>query len=271
MRSPPSSTTGPPAVSRSSARPLSRRDAYRQATVEEIKQRARRQLAEHGAGGLSLRAIAREMRMASSAIYRYFASHDELVSALCVDAYHALADALATACDAQPLGDHARRWWAICHAYRRWALDDRPGFALLFGTPLPGYRAPEPVTGPAASRFAAIPLGVFAAAVQAGTADPNSTPVPQTLELGELLHDLLDRNAAAGVTDATGPDYPPQLAAIALTAWAAVLGYLVAEIFGSLPRLVTDTDQLFRAHVRTVMLGMGFDPTLVNAVEPEQG
>ena len=237
---------------------LSRRDAYRHATIEEIKALARRQLAEQGPGALSLRAIAREMRMASSALYRYFASHDELITALCVDAYHALADALAAASDAQPPDDHTRRWWALCHAYRRWSLDHRADFALLFGTPMPGYQAPGHVTGPAAGRAAAVPLAVFAAAVEAGAADPDRTQLPQTLEVGELLETLLREGA---------PDYPPRLAGIALTAWASVLGYLVAEIFGSLPRLIADTDQLFCAHVRTVMLGMGFDPARIHAVD----
>ncbi|HEY3034581.1 MAG TPA: TetR/AcrR family transcriptional regulator [Streptosporangiaceae bacterium] len=238
--------------------PLSRRDAYRHATIEEIKALARQQLAEHGAGALSLRAIARQMRMASSALYRYFASHDELTSALCIDAYHALADALAAARDAQPPDDHVRQWWAICHAYRRWSLANPSDFALLFGTPLPGYQAPEHVTGPAAGQFAAVPLQVFDAAVEAGTADPDRTQLPQALEVGELLQALLRERA---------PDYPPRLAGIALTAWASVLGYLVAEIFGSLPRLIADTDQLFRAHVRTVMLGMGFDPARIHTVD----
>ncbi len=248
MRSPASTDSPPP----------SRRDAYRRATIEEIKALARRQLAEQGAGALSLRAIARQMRMASSALYRYFASHDELISALCVDAYHALADALTAARDAQPPDDHARRWWAICHAYRRWSLANPSDFALLFGTPLPGYQAPAHVTGPAAGRFAAVPLQVFAAAVKAGAANPDRTQLPQALEVGELLQALLRDSA---------PDYPPRLAGIALTAWASVLGYLVVEIFGSLPRLIADTDQLFGAHVHTVMLGMGFDPARIHAVD----
>lgn len=126
----------------------------------------------------------------------------------------------------------------------------------MFGTPVPGYRAPDHVTGPAAGRFAAVPLVVFAAAVQAGAADPDRTQVPQTLEVGELLEVLLRDSA---------PDYPPRLAGIALTAWASVLGYLVVEVFGSLPRLIADTEQLYRAHVRTVMLGLGFDATLIDA------
>src|SRR6266540_2538318 len=135
-----------PPASPPQSRPLSRRAEYRQATVEEIKTLARRQLAEQGAGALSLRAIARDMRMASSALYRYFASYEDLISALCVDAYDALADAVTAARDARPADDHAGRWWAICHAYPRWSLDNRPDFALIFGTPVPGHRAPEAAT-----------------------------------------------------------------------------------------------------------------------------
>ncbi len=247
------SSSAPHAVPAGSP-PLSRRDARRLATIAEIKTIARRQLAEHGPGAVSLREISREMRMASSALYRYFASHDELINALCVDAYDSVADALAAARDTRPADDHAGRWWQICHAYRRWSLDHRPDFALIFGTPVPGHHAPASTTGPAAGRFAAVPLDVYARAVDAGAADPDRTQVPPTLEIGDLLRDLLD---------ADPPDYPPRLAGIALTAWASVLGFLITQIFGSLTRLVTDTDTLFQAHVRTVMTGMGFQPTLI--------
>lgn len=239
-------------------RPLTRRDRHRQATVEEIKTLARRQLAEQGPGAVSLRAIAREMGTASSALYRYFGSYEELISALCVDSYAAVADAVAAAVDGEPSTDHPRRWWAICQAYRRWSLDNPADFALIFGTPIPGYQAPEQATGPAASRLLAVALEVFAAAVQAGAANLDHTQVPATIDVGDLLRGLL---AAAGA------DHPPRLAMAVLTAWASLLGYLSAEIFGSLSSLVDDTDQLYQAHVRTVMLGMGFRPALVDALD----
>jgi len=243
--------------------PLSRRDERRLANLAEIKTIARRQLAEHGPAGVSLREISREMRMASSALYRYFASYDELITALCVDAYDAVADALAAARDTRPADDHAGRWWAICHAYRRWSLDNRPDFALIFGTPVPGHRAPEAATGPAAGRFATVPLAVYATSVKASAADPDRTPVPDSLEIGDLLRHLLHTDA-----DTTG--YPPRLAGIALNAWASVLGFLATEIFGSLPQLITDTDHLYRAHLRTVMAGMGFQPTLIPTGDADQ-
>jgi AcrR family transcriptional regulator len=244
------------------ATPPTRRARQRQATIEEIKALARWQLAAQGPGALSLRAIARQMGTASSALYRYFASYDDLISALCVDAYTALADAATAARDAQPPEDHARQWWAICCAFRQWALDNPADFALIFGTPQPGYHAPEHVTGPAAGRTTALPLNAYAAAVQAGDADPDRTQIPSDLEVTEFLRNLL--------ADAA-PDYPPRLAGIALSAYAAVLGYLAAEIFGSLPRLITDSDRLYRAHLRTVMHGMGFDPALIDAAASHAG
>jgi AcrR family transcriptional regulator len=234
---------------------LSRRERNRLATIEEIKALARRQLAEQGPGGLSLRAIARQMGTAPSALYTYFASYEDLLGALCVDAYCSAADALAAARDAEPAGDHTGRWQAICHGYRRWSLDNTGDFALIFGTPAPGYQAPGNLTGPAAARFAAVPLGVYAAAVRAEAAAPDRTQVPGTLATGPLLQDLLGEGGAG---------LPPRLAGIALNAWASVLGYLTLEIFGSLTRLISDTDELYRAHVHTVMLGMGFDPDLTS-------
>lgn len=244
----PSAPSGPPA--------LSRREQHRLATIEEIKTLARRQIAEDGPGRLSLRAIARQMRTASSALYTYFASYEDLLGALCVDAYHSVADALSAARDAEPADDHTGRWQAICHAYRRWSQGNAGDFALIFGTPAPGYQAPGSLTGPAAARFAAVPLGVYAAAVQAGAAAPDRTQIPGTLGAGRLMQDLAGESGAG---------LPPRLAGIALTAWASVLGYLILEIFGSLTLLITDTDELYRAHVHTVMLGMGFDPDLISA------
>lgn len=240
----------------SDAAPLTRRAAYRQATIDEIKTLARRQLAEHGPGALSLRAIAREMRTASSALYRYFAGYEDLIGALCVDAYESLAEALTAASNSQPDTDPAGQWWAISHGFRRWALAQPSDFALLFGTPVPGYQAPEQLTGPAAGRAITVALAVYAAAVDAGAADPARSHVPPTLEVGALLLELLGDAA---------PNFPAQQAGIALNAFASLRGFLATEVFGSLTRLVEDTDQLYQAHARTVMVGMGFNTDLINA------
>jgi AcrR family transcriptional regulator len=235
--------------------PASRRDRLRRETTAEIKSRARAQLTTEGIGALSLRAIARDMGMASSAIYRYYPSRDDLISELCADGYASIAAALAQARDARPADDHPGRWQALCHAYRRWSLDNHSDFTLIFGAPLPGYQAPAEITGPPSSAFAAVPFGVYAAAVEAGVADPDRTLVPPVADVGGLTRDL-------------APGFPPRLALIVLNAWASVHGYVALECFGGLTRLAEDTSGLFEAHVGTVMLGMGFDPALADRQEP---
>src|SRR5216683_5156345 len=190
-----------------------RRVRQRAATISEIKALARRQLAEQGPGGLSLRAI-------------------------------------------------ARQWVAVCQAYRRWSLDHPSDFALIFGTPLPGYHAPQEVTAAAAGRSIRIAADVYAAAVQAGAADPGRAQVPADLKTEALWGALLGGSA---------PACEPVLAGIVLSAWASLLGYLVAEIFGSLTQLISDTGQLYQAHIRTVMLGMGFQPALTEPAAPDEG
>src|SRR5215469_11240887 len=88
----------------------------------EIKQAARRQLATEGAN-LSLRAIARDLGVVSSALYRYFASRDELLTALIIDAYNAIGEAgehADAAITERP--DLTRRWLAVATAWREWAL-----------------------------------------------------------------------------------------------------------------------------------------------------
>ncbi len=248
-----------PSLPADSAAPT-RRARQRAATIEEIKALARRQLDEQGPGGLSLRAIARQMGTASSALYRYFPSQGDLVTALSVEAYDSLAGAVTTARDAQPPCEHARRWVAVCRAYRRWSLDHPSDFALIFGTPLPGYHAPQEVTAAAAGRSIAVAAEVYAAAVRAGAADPGRAKIPAGLKTGALWAALAGESASAG---------EPVLAGIVLSAWASLLGYLVAEIFGSLTQLITSTDMLYQAHVRTVMLGMGFQPALIEPPSAE--
>jgi AcrR family transcriptional regulator len=210
-----------------------------------------------GPGAVSLRAIAREIGTASSALFRYFPSHNDLITALVVDAYDSLADAITATAGARPASDHAGRWFAICRAYRQWWLDDTAAFALIHGTPLPGYQAPADITGPPARRSLEVVLREYTAAVRAGAADPGRSQVPGDLRAGPLLASLLP--------DQDGT-FEPRLAAIVLSAWASLMGYLAAELFGSLRSLVSDTDALYRAHARSGMLAMGYDQARVDAL-----
>ena len=116
--------------------------------TDEIKAAARRHLAVDGAN-LSLRAVARDIGMVSSAVYRYFASRDELLTALIIDAYDALGTAAEQAEAAVDRDDLTGRWLALCHAVRDWALERPHEYALIYGSPVPGYQAPRDTVAPA--------------------------------------------------------------------------------------------------------------------------
>src|ERR1044072_4042690 len=126
------------------------RERARAELTEEIKGAARRQPAAVGAEALSLRAVSRELGMVSSALYRYFPSRDELLTALIIDAY----DGIGAAAEAALAGtrgddDPVERWIAVCRAARGWALAHPHEYALIYGSPVPSYSAPQATVAPA--------------------------------------------------------------------------------------------------------------------------
>jgi len=192
--------------------------------TEEIKAVARRHLATDGAN-LSLRAVARDMGMASSAVYRYFASRDELLTALIIEAY----DAVGAAADraAEGHADPLDRWLALAHAVREWALADPHQWALIYGSPVPGYQAPQDTIGPATRvvlQIAAIVRDAFAAG-RIG---------PQPEISGRYAEEL------QAVADQFGPGIPPRLIGAGMAAFIQLCGAVSAELFGQLNNSVDD-------------------------------
>ncbi len=153
------------------------RGARERARVEvtaAIKDEARKQLAEEGAAKLSLRAVARELGMASSALYRYFPSRDDLLTALIVDAYDAIgAVAERAGADRADTVPPVERWTAVACAVREWGLAHPHEYALIFGSPVPGYTAPMDTVGPA-SRVGMVFIGIARAASEANSPCPRS-------------------------------------------------------------------------------------------------
>ena len=155
----------------------------------EIKAAARRQLASEGASSLSLRAIAREMDMASSAIYRYFASRDELLTALIIDAYEAIGDAAATADKGCDPSAYRQRCVAVSAAVRSWAVANPHEYGLIYGSPVPGYAAPQDTIDPA-TRVPTVLLGILIDYV--ASTDPDSacllytSPSPRDATLSRM-------------------------------------------------------------------------------------
>ena len=97
-----------------------------------IKDEARRQLAAEGAAKLSLRAVARELGMVSSALYRYFPSRDDLLTALIIDAYDSLGESAEAAHAEVADAGRVRRWSAVAEAVRAWALRRPHEYALIY-------------------------------------------------------------------------------------------------------------------------------------------
>lgn len=190
--------------------------------------------------------------MAPAALFRYFETQAALITALCVDANGALAQAMSDGQKAAPEADSAARLRAAFVAARRWALTHPGDFALLSGTPIPGYAAQPAETGPAAMRVIASFMDAYLSAVAAGEAVPRRTRFRSSAP-GPLLVAMFGED--------TAPPIDPAIIGIGIFAWASITGYLAGEVFGSLGDLVADSDALYRDHVDTVLCGMGFTGT----------
>jgi AcrR family transcriptional regulator len=204
-----------------------RREATRAATIREIKQTALARMRACGAADLRLSDVARDMRMSAPGLYRYFDGRDGLLTALVTDAFLDLAVAVEAARDAVPAGDVGGRFLAIARAYREWALRSREQFALIFGPPVNGYRAPE--EGPtleAAKRAMEALRSLAREADEAGTRRP-----PPVSELPPVLVAAFADKELHG-TPRHGADAATELA---LTyTWTSLHGFVSLESFGSL-------------------------------------
>jgi AcrR family transcriptional regulator len=216
------------------------RERVRAELTREITETARRQLATEGAAALSLRAVAREMGMVSSAVYRYFPSRDDLLTALIVDGYNAIGAAAEQADGACRRDDHPGRWLAACRAVRDWALAHPHEYSLVYGSPVPGYQAPEQTIGPA-SRVAAVLGKIISDAQASGVLDPPALcpPPPDSFAPD-----------AARLRESVLPEVPDEVAAWALTTWASVFGLVSFELFGQFENVVTDRGAYFDHAVR---------------------
>jgi len=191
--------------------------------TEEIKAVARRHLATDGAN-LSLRAVARDMGMASSAVYRYFASRDELLTALIIDAYNSVGETAENAAT----GDNAlARFLSLTHAVRDWALADPHQWALIYGSPVPGYQAPQDTVGPA-TRVILLIADVVRKAYENGEVADRQ---PITGRFAEEF---------AAVAEQYSPGAPPRLVAASLSAFVQMSGAISAELFGQLNNSVDE-------------------------------
>lgn len=209
---------------------------------------ARTHLAEHGATGLSLRAVARDVGMVSSALYRYFDSRDALLTAMIVDAYDALGSSVERAEAAVDRRDLSGRWNAITTTTRQWARADPHQYALVYGSPVPGYVAPQDTIGPA-TRVTRVLSDLLVDVAAAGRDEASSADEPS--------RELVD--AVAPVAEYTGNSLPTDLVVRGVMAWTYLFGAISFELFGQRHNVVADDrqDEFFAEEMRRLAIMLG--------------
>jgi AcrR family transcriptional regulator len=211
------------------------RERARAEITREIKEEAQRQVAAEGAQRLSLRAVARQLGMVSSAVYRYFPSRDSLLTALIIDAYDALGSAVEAADAGQPRSEFRSRWRAICHSVRNWAAARPHEYALIYGSPVPGYRAPQETIAPASR--AGLMLGRL-------LADAWESDAISGVPAGPPMLPLLAEQAAV-LAAAIAPAVPGPVVLRGLIAWTQLFGMISFELFGQFVGVVDPGDEFF--------------------------
>ncbi|MFJ4210254.1 TetR/AcrR family transcriptional regulator [Paenarthrobacter sp. NPDC089675] len=206
------------------AKPPTPRERARAQTIADIVRLGREHLAVHGAAALSLRAVARDLGVVSSAVYRYVENRDELLTLLLIDAYNELGDEVDGAVDAVDGQDFAGQFRALGNAVRNWALREPASYALLFGSPVPGYQAPgERTTGPG-TRVIVRLVGIFDGAYRAGAMDAEVGP--DVVIPPKLAGDLASIRAEMGLAA------PDASLARGVLVWTSLFGAVSFEVFG---------------------------------------
>src|ERR1039458_4558016 len=221
--------------------------------IERIKSTSRRLMAEKGAPGLSLREVARERGVVSSALYRYFPTRDDLLTALIVDAYNDLGDFAERAASRVPRDHPRRQLHAVASAVRKWAKSNPHEYALLYGSPVPGYEAP-PFTVEPAARVALVLGSIVTEAWR------HSNGEGRRDEDGKTLRGVLETRALDGVM----PGVPEPARALSLMMWSQIFGCISFELFGHYKGTVRNANRFFAIVVdetANLVLPPDSDPT----------
>lgn len=219
-----------------------RRDAREQIEAK-IVELGRRQLLDHGAAGLSLRAIARNLGMVSSAVYRYVSSRDELLTLLLVDAYSDLADTVDRARDDTVADSWSDDVIAIARAVRGWAVTNPARWALLYGSPVPGYHAPPDRTAGVATRVVGALFDAIAAGIATGDIrlTDDVAPQPMSSDFEKIRQEF-------------GFPGDDRVVTKCFLLWAGVVGAISLEVFGQYGAdMLTDPGVVFDAQTRLLV------------------
>lgn len=229
----------------------SRRDRVRAATIEEIKQTARRLLVADGAEAVSLRAIAREMGMTAPALYRYFGSHEDLLANVVGDIFNEISadiQAAISVAAAASGGDLTQKLIAACREFRRWSLSHRPEFSMLFGSPLPALGCSPALDDPcaeAARKFGDTFMVLFA---ELWLRHPFPVTPDEEIEPGL-------RGQLARYREFLGADLPLGTLLTFLRCWVRLYGMVCLEVFEHLRFALEDSSPMFE-YTLTELAGM---------------
>jgi AcrR family transcriptional regulator len=216
----------------------------------EILDEAHRQLAANGAAALSLRSIARELGMVSSAVYRYVTNRDDLITRLIVESYESLGEATEHAVDESAGRADADRWVHAALAIRAWALACPHEYMLLYGTPVPGYAAPDDTVAPG-TRVTRALLSIVRDAATAGRLSPPSGQPDVEASLSDELAQLT-RTIALPIS--------APVAVAVLAAWTQLFGLIGFELTKQTRGVVESHAALFTATARLTAHTIGLQP-----------
>lgn len=226
------------------------RERRRRDLTAEIKAVTRRHLAEQGLAALSLRAVARDVGMAVSALYRYFGSRDELITALLVDAYTAVAEHVEAGVG-QAGPDPVDQLKAAFTAFREWSVANAPEYGLMYGSPLPGYVAPAEQLLAVGTRVGALLYRLVDDADRAGLLDRDvagarlaALPAAHVAQVDQWR----GRRVAHMRLDAV---------VVTVDVWTRLQGLLSLEVFGQLRPVLPDAGPYSEAAVETALRDAG--------------
>ena len=214
--------------------PSNARARVRAELTAEIIAAAGDELSDVGPAALSLRSVARRLGMVPSALYRYFPSRDSLLTALIIEAYESVGEAAERASGDHAGGSPMDRWLAVCGAVRQWGQENPHQWALIYGSPVPGYAAPE-VTVNAALRITEV-VASFVRESPASRRKPAASVYPPADQLDPVV---------APMRDVLMPGRRPEMVIGALMAWTSLIGMVGLELFGHYKGATTDFDPVF--------------------------
>ncbi|WP_395295274.1 WHG domain-containing protein [Kitasatospora hibisci] len=219
-----------------------------------IKASARELLVKLGAGGLSLDGVARAGGFAAAEVSAVFPERDDLLTALIIDAYNESAAAMERADqDAREAGaSSGARFLAVTRALREWSFANTGEFTLIYGSPVPGYHAPQD-TVPAAARTPAVMAGIVRSALEAGELTPPRRPLPgPSLLLPEAVQ------LFGGAPGAPFADVIER----GIVLWSNLIGLLVFQVFSRTHDSVRDEPAFFDFAIAVAAESIGLDVPL---------